>query len=317
MEAFSDILFSVFIVNFYLLIVNNIYGKIGLFLLGFTLVFNVYTTFSQAITINGQVDFFPSIVNAQLTEPDTPRVSTVTLTPKGESHESWSFQFPDYYTDIQEGNLIDIRVVCDYPKGIGKDESWEYPDVSPAYDFIANFLKNYPNKNAYWEVINKDLTQALLTENMTTSWGMTYVLGDFVDGITVDIDVHPGKIPISRSSTVLATSLGDFHEAWSFAFEDYYTEIQGGNVLDINVSYDYVSEIGKNEELAYPEFTQIYDFIDNFLKEYPNRKEYWEVVTKNLTETLLTQAIPTEFGFDYDLAKVVDSLTVEIYIEPK
>ena len=317
MEAFSDILFSVFIVNFYLLIVNNIYGKIGLFLLGFTFVFNVYTTFSQAITINGQVEFFPSIVNAQLTEPDTPRFSTVTLTPKGESHESWSFQFPDYYTDIQEGNLIDIRVICDYPKGIGKDESWEYPDVSPAYDFIANFLKNYPNKNAYWEVINKDLTQALLTEKMTTSWGMTYVLGDFVDGITVDIDVHPGKIPISRSSTVGATSLGDFHEAWSFAFEDYYTEIQGGNVLDINVSYDYVSEIGKNEELAYPEFTQVYDFIDNFLKEYPNKKEYWEVVTKNLTETLLTQAIPTEFGFDYDLAKVVDSLTVEIYIEPK
>ena len=296
---------------------NNIYGKIGLFLVGFSFIFNVSTTFSQAITINEQVDFFPSIVNAQLTEPATPRVSTVTLTPKGESYESWSFQFPDYYTDIQEGNLVDIRVLCNYPKGIGNDDNWEYPDVSPAYDFIANFLKNYPNKNAYWEVINKDLTQALLTEKMTTSWGMTYVLGDFVDGITVKMDVHSGKIPISRSSTVRTTSLGDIHEAWSFAFQDYYTEIQGGSVLDINVSYDYVPDIGKNNELAYPEFTQIYNFIDNFLSNYPNKKEYWEVVTKNLTETLLTQAIPTEFGFDYDLAKVVDSLTVEIYIEPK
>lgn len=296
---------------------NNIYGKIGLFLVGFTFLFNVSTNFTQAIPANGQVDFFPSIVNAKLTEPATPRVSTVTLTPQGESHESWSFQFPDYYTDIQEGNLIDIRVICDYPKDIGNDESWEYPDVSPVYNFIASFLQSYPNKNAYWEVINKDLTQALLTEKMTTSWGMTYVLGDFVDAVTVDIDVHPGKIPIPRSSTVQATSPEDIHEAWSFAFQDYYTEIQGGNVLDINVSYDYVSEIGSNDELAYPEFTQIYNFIDKFLREYPNKKEYWEVVTKNLTTTLLNQAIPTEFGFDYNLAKVVDSLTVEIYIEPK
>ncbi|KAM3099958.1 hypothetical protein ACKFKF_13300 [Phormidesmis sp. 146-12] len=58
--------------------------------------------------------------------------------------------------------------------------------------------------------------------------------------------------------------------------------------------------------LEYPEFTQIYNYIDNFLKTYPNETDFWEILNKNLVSDLLTKLIPTTFGFDYQLADVLD-----------
>ena len=107
-----------------------------------------------------------------------------------------------------------------------------------------------------------------------------------------------------------------FEESWSFSIEDYAIEHQGSAVIDNTVSYDYVNGIGKNDPLEYPEFRQVYNFLDDYLVNYPNETDFWEILNKNLVDTLLTKPIPTEFGTSYNLKEVVESLTVVIDVEP-
>ena len=107
-----------------------------------------------------------------------------------------------------------------------------------------------------------------------------------------------------------------FEESWSFSFEDYAIEHQGQSVIDLTVSYDYVDGIGISDPFEYPEFIQVYNFIDDYLINYPNETDFWEILNKNLVDTLLTEPIPTKFGVEYNLSEVVESLTVAIDVEP-
>ena len=107
-----------------------------------------------------------------------------------------------------------------------------------------------------------------------------------------------------------------FNESWSFSIEDYAIEHQGNAVIDITVSYNYVDGVGQNDPLEYPEFTQIYNFINSYLINYSNETGFWEILNKNLVDTLLNKPIPTEFGVEYNLNEVVESLTVVIDVEP-
>lgn len=59
----------------------------------------------------------------------------------------------------------------------------------------------------------------------------------------------------------------------------------------------------------------IQKYVDNFLVNYPNETDFWEILNKNLVKSLLTEPIPTPYGIDYKLADVVDSLTVKIDVE--
>ncbi|MEM9162316.1 MAG: hypothetical protein AAGC54_04520 [Cyanobacteria bacterium P01_F01_bin.4] len=60
---------------------------------------------------------------------------------------------------------------------------------------------------------------------------------------------------------------------------------------------------------------QIYNFINTFLVDYPNETDFWEILNKNLVTDLLSEPIPTVFGFDYQLAEVLDELTVDIDVQ--
>lgn len=107
----------------------------------------------------------------------------------------------------------------------------------------------------------------------------------------------------------------DFDESWSFKIDNYAIEHQGKAVIDIDVSYNYIDGIGVPDPLQYPDFVPIYKYIDNFLVNYPNETDFWEILNKNLVKSLLTEPIPTPYGIDYKLADVVDSLTVKIDVE--
>ncbi len=235
--------------------------------------------------------------------------------------EKFSFELVDYQIQHQGEAVINLSVELDFQEGIGEDDPFEYPDFIPIRDFVTDFLVNYPNENDFWEILNKNLVTSLLSESISTSFGIEYELDTVLDSITVDIDVQSSSsdINIPRSSTVtgiVQEEIIDFDESWSFAFEDYAIEHQGEAIIDLTVSYDYVDGIGIDDPFEYPEFTQIYNFIDEYLVSYPNETDFWEILNKNLVTTLLTQPIPTTFGIEYELDKVVDSLTVDIYVQP-
>jgi hypothetical protein len=56
----------------------------------------------------------------------------------------------------------------------------------------------------------------------------------------------------------------------------------------------------------------MYNYIDKFLANYINEKDFWEVVQQNLADELLCSSIVTLCGFSYKLADMVDNLTVSI-----
>ncbi|ERT03566.1 hypothetical protein M595_6496, partial [Lyngbya aestuarii BL J] len=143
-----------------------------------------------------------------------------------------------------------------------------------------------------------------------TEFGFDYQLGEVLDSLTVDIGVQSGSgdVFIPRSSIVTGTPGTEVNldESWSFVLEDYAIEHQGQGVIDLVASYDYVEGIGIDDPFEYPEFTQISNYIDDFLVNYPNETDFWEILNKNLVTELLTEPIPTEFGFDYQLGEVLD-----------
>ena len=253
---------------------------------------------------------------------DVPRSSTVTGVP-GDSiqlDESWSFGFEDYAIEHQGQGVIDLLVSYDYVDGIGLEDPFEYPEFLQIYNFIETFLTDYPNENDFWEILNKNLVTALLSESIPTVFGFDYELSEVLEALTIDINVQPGSsdIDVLRSSTVTGILDSDIHlnESWFFTFEDYAIEHQGQGLIDLLVSYDYVNGIGIDDPFEYPEFLQIYNFIEAFLTDYPNETDFWEILNKNLVADLLSEPIPTVFGFDYELAAVLDALTVDINVKP-
>ena len=91
-------------------------------------------------------------------------------------------------------------------------------------------------------------------------------------------------------------------EEFSFLIKDLKDDHQGElNNVNISVSFRYVVNIANSE---YPDFRLLAKDVEVFLTDYPNEKDYWEIVNKNLTSLLLTK---------YPMIK---SITVELTLDP-
>ena len=235
--------------------------------------------------------------------------------------ENFSFQLENYAIEHQGQAVIDLTVDWDLKEGIGKDNPLEYPDFTPIRDFISDFLVNYPNETDFWEILNKNLVTSLLTEPIPTPFGVEYNLDEVLDSITVDIDIESGSSGIDTPRSSMSTGTPEagevvLDETFSFELVDYEIEHQGQAVIDMQVDLDLKEGIGEDNPFEYPDFTPIRDFITDFLVNYPNETDFWEILNKNLAETLLTESIPTPFGVEYNLDEVLDAITIDIDVQP-
>ena len=105
-------------------------------------------------------------------------------------------------------------------------------------------------------------------------------------------------------------------KAFSFRIDDYEVDHQGGAILDIGVTLNYRKTAGDKDPQDYLEFQQIINYIDDYLTTYPNETDYWEVLNKNISTSLMTDNIPTIWGFDYQLSNAVKNITVDIHVQP-
>jgi len=186
--------------------------------------------------------------------------------------QKWNFTLANYPINHQGLNNLNIDVNYKYKDGI---QNYQYPDFVPIYNTIENFLVNYPNETDFWEIVNKNLTQKVLADNPAIS------------SLTVNLDVLPtNRLPYERSSTVTRTQDGKLGEAWNFKIPNYSIAHQGLNNLNIDVKYQYKPQIRQDE---YPDFVPIYTSIDNFLTNYPNETDFWEILNKSLTQQVLAQ----------------------------
>ena len=105
-------------------------------------------------------------------------------------------------------------------------------------------------------------------------------------------------------------------KAFSFKIDDYEVDHQGGAILDIGVNLKYRKKAGDKDPQDYLEFQQIINYIDNYLTTYPNETDYWEVLNKNMSTSLMTDKIPTIWGFDYQLSKSIKKIMVDLHVQP-
>jgi sugar lactone lactonase YvrE len=186
--------------------------------------------------------------------------------------QKWNFTLANYPINHQGLNNLNIDVNYKYKEGI---QNYQYPDYVPIYKSIENFLVNYPNETDFWEIVNKNLTEKVLADNPTIS------------SLTVNLDVLPtNRLPYERSSTVTRTQDGKLGEAWNFKIPNYSIAHQGLNNLNIDVKYQYKPGIRQDE---YPDYVPISTSIDNFLTNYPNETDFWEIINKSLTQQVLAQ----------------------------
>jgi hypothetical protein len=103
--------------------------------------------------------------------------------------EEFSFQIKDFKMDHQtQTNNLNISISYRYMANIQKSE---YPDFRWLAKDVETLLGNYPNKDDYWEIINKQITRLLLNKYPA------------ITSVTVELKVDPTSlIPYTRSSRV-------------------------------------------------------------------------------------------------------------------
>jgi hypothetical protein len=103
--------------------------------------------------------------------------------------EEFSFQIKDFKMDHQtQTNNLNISISYRYIANIQKPD---YPDFRWLAKDVETLLSNYPNKDDYWEIVNKQITSMLLSKYK----GIT--------SVTCEIKVDPSNlIPYTRTSRV-------------------------------------------------------------------------------------------------------------------
>src|SRR5215207_6613386 len=108
---------------------------------------------------------------------------------EGRLVEEFSFLIKDFRMDHQtQTNNLNISISYRYIVNIRKSE---YPDFRRLAKDVETLLANYPNKDDYWEIVNKQITALLLNKYP----GITSVTSD----LKVD---SSSLIPYTRSSRV-------------------------------------------------------------------------------------------------------------------
>jgi hypothetical protein len=107
--------------------------------------------------------------------------------------EDFSFQIKDFKMDHQtQTNNLNIYISYRYIANIKKSE---YPDFRWLAKDVETLLSNYPNKDDYWEIVNKQITSLLLNKYRGLA------------SVTCEIKVDPSSlIPYTRSSRVTRTA---------------------------------------------------------------------------------------------------------------
>ncbi len=112
----------------------------------------------------------------------------------------------------------------------------------------------------------------------------------------------PNGTSVKQASATKYKNPDSLSEEFSFLIQDFKMNHQGeNNNLNIKVRYCYESAISNND---YPDFLSVAKNIQDFLTNYPNDGDYWEIVNKKLTQMVLEKY------------PVLSSITTEMQVSP-
>ncbi len=129
------------------------------------------------------------------------------------------------------------------------------------------------------------------------------VLVLFIVPIEAQKSVPTDKERIAKQPAISKSANVDLlTEEFSFLIEDFKMNHQSEvNNLNIKVRVRYESGISESK---YPDFRAIAKDIEEFLNNYPNKVDYWEILNKKLT-LLMLRKYP-----------MIESITSEIQVSP-
>jgi hypothetical protein len=115
---------------------------------------------------------------------------------------------------------------------------------------------------------------------------LAIVLTLFIVPVEAQKSVSVDKNKIARQPAISkSTNVDLLTEEFSFSIEDLKMNHQSvGNNLNIKIRLLYESGISDRK---YPDFRSIAQDIEDFLDNYPNKTDYWEILNKNLTLLML------------------------------
>lgn len=120
-----------------------------------------------------------------------------------------SFNLEDIRLQVENNEVADVTVNLDYIDGLNPSE---FKNVVPIANNIKDYLTNYPNNpNDFFEVINRNLTEELLTDS---NLGLSEVL----DSLSANLEVAPAIIPFQFDNTSTRTPNGDINDIISLLF---------------------------------------------------------------------------------------------------
>jgi hypothetical protein len=73
-------------------------------------------------------------------------------------------------------------------------------------------------------------------------------------------------------------------EEFSFEINNFKTDHQGESVLNIEIKLRFRQNM---QTADYPDFRGMAKYVENFITNYPNETDYWEVVNKKMTQMLM------------------------------
>jgi hypothetical protein len=95
----------------------------------------------------------------------------------------------------------------------------------------------------------------------------------------------PNGMSVTQASGSKYKGLDTLIEEFSFLIQDFKTNHQSEiNNLNIKIRYSYETGISDSK---YPDFRLILKDIQDFLENYPNEEDYWEILNKKLTLMVL------------------------------
>lgn len=130
-----------------------------------------------------------SNVQAQSSKSPANKVADQQQRSNGSLIEEFSFLIKDFKLDHQtQTNNLNISISYRYIVNIQKSE---YPDFRWLAKDVETLLANYPNKDDYWEIVNKQITSLLLNKYPG------------IMSVTSELKVDPSSlVPYTRSSRV-------------------------------------------------------------------------------------------------------------------
>ncbi len=190
------------------------------------------------------------------------------------SSHSQHITYSAFEMDHQGGVVMDVTIGFDTGMTQGYDSSGDLiGDMKEEImESALSFMDNYPNDTDFFEIVNRGVNAHLRSafpelENLEVHFR---------------IEPRPGVSFVVLSGTLFEN--GQLREFYGFDLPGQATDHQNAGEFDLSVWFEYEQNLEPNE---IPNVLMVRLNVANFITNYPNNTDFFEIYSKNMAANLL------------------------------